>query len=42
MTPEEQQAFLLRRKGRNRAIGLSLAGLCVLFFLITLAKLGAF
>lgn len=29
-----------RQRRRNRAIGLAVAGLCVLFYLITLFKMG--
>ncbi len=36
LSPEEQRARTLR----NRAIGLALAGLVVLFYLVTLSKLG--
>lgn len=42
MTPEEKAAYFESRKNRNKAIGWSLAGVCVLFFLITLVKLGVF
>lgn len=40
MTPDEKAAYYESRKGRNKAIGLGLAGVCVLFFLITIVKLG--
>ena len=30
------------RRSRNIALGLALAGLCVLFYLMTLAKVGGF
>ena len=36
LTPEELRA----RKRRNIAIGLSVGLLCVLFYLVTIAKLG--
>ncbi len=36
LTPEEKQ----RRDKRNRAIGIAVAGLCVLFYLITVFKMG--
>lgn len=42
MTPEEKAAYYESRKGRNKAIGLALAAVCVLFFLITLVKMGVF
>jgi len=40
MTPEEKAAYYETRRGRNKAIGFALAGICVLFFLVTLVKLG--
>ncbi|MEM1021570.1 MAG: hypothetical protein ACFBZ9_03415 [Sphingomonadales bacterium] len=40
MTPDEKQAFLAQRDGRNKAIGFSLAGVALLFFLVTIVKLG--
>ena len=30
------------RRSRNIALGLALAGLCILFYLMTLAKIGGF
>jgi hypothetical protein len=36
LTPEEERA----RRSHNRAIGFVLAGLVVLFYVVTLAKLG--
>lgn len=39
MTPEEQATFIARRKGRNVALGLLLAGLAVLFFGITVVRM---
>jgi hypothetical protein len=30
------------RRSRNIALGLALAGLCILFYLMTLAKVGGF
>lgn len=36
MTPEQLRA----RKRRNSAIGIAIALLCVLFYLVTIAKLG--
>lgn len=36
LTPEEQA----RRAKRNRAIAIAVAGLCVLFYLITVFKMG--
>ena len=40
MTPAEQQAFEARRAARSRAIGLVLGALVVLFFLLTLVRMG--
>ncbi len=40
MTPEETQAFYARRAARSRAIGIVLAVLVVLFFLITVVRMG--
>lgn len=41
-TPEtfDLEAFRARQKARNRALGLLLGALVVLFFAITIAKLG--
>lgn len=39
MTPEEQDAIKRARKGRNRALGLVLVALVVLFYAITWAKI---
>lgn len=39
MTPEERQAFDRRRRARNRAILAVLAGLAVLFYFVSVAKL---
>jgi len=35
--PEE---FARRRRAKNLAIGLAVAGLCLLFFLITVVRMG--
>ncbi len=40
MTPEEEEEFIRRRKGRNVALGLALAGMVVLFYLITIVRIG--
>jgi hypothetical protein len=40
MTPEERQALDRRRRGRNRAMLGALIGLVVLFYLISLARMG--
>ena len=40
MTPEQQEQLKRARKGRNIALALTLLGLVVLFYLITLAKNG--
>ncbi len=39
MTPEEEQVFAKRRRARNWAIMGALAGLVVLFYLISVARL---
>ena len=39
-TPFDKAEFDARRRGRNRALGLALAFFAVLFFAITIAKLG--
>ncbi len=38
MTPEEMAEFKRRRRSRNRALGLVLAALVVLFFFISIAR----
>ena len=40
MTPEEQEQLAKSRKGRNKALALVLVGMVVLFYLITIAKIG--
>ncbi len=40
MNPEEQKELEERRKGRNLAIGLALAGFVLLVFVITVVRLG--
>ena len=40
-TIEETQVIRKRQAARARIMGLTLVGLCVLFFLITLVKVGA-
>lgn len=39
MTPEERTAFEKRRRARNWAILLTLVGLVVLFYFISMARL---
>jgi hypothetical protein len=39
MTPEERTAFERRRRGRNWAIFLTLVGLVVLFYFISMARI---
>jgi hypothetical protein len=39
MTPEERAAFQKRRRARNWAIFLTLVGLVVLFYFISMARL---
>ena len=38
MTPDEQDLLKTRRKGRNKALGLVLFGLVVLFFALTIVR----
>ena len=38
-SPEDEQAWRLRQRGRNRVVGLVLGGFAVLFFAITIVKL---
>lgn len=40
MSAEEQREYQARQKSRSIIMGLILAGLCLLFFLITLVKIG--
>ena len=40
MTPEEQKEFIRRRNARNKVILLALFGFVVLFYLITIARMG--
>jgi hypothetical protein len=40
MTPEEQEQLIAARKGRYKALALVLLGFVVLFFAITIAKIG--
>lgn len=39
MTPEDKAVFERRRRGRNWAILVALAGLALLFYLISMARL---
>ena len=39
-TVEETKIIRARQAARSRVMGLVLVGLCVLFFLITIAKIG--
>ena len=39
MTPEEEQEFKRRQKGRNLVVGGLLLGLAALFYLITIARM---
>jgi hypothetical protein len=41
MTPEEQEQLKRARRGRNIALALVLAGFVVLFYAITIVKVGA-
>ncbi len=40
MTPEEEKEFIRRRKQRNIVIGLMLAGFVILFYAITIVRMG--
>ena len=40
MTPEEQEEFIRRRKARNVVVALGLAGFVVLFYFITIVRIG--
>ena len=40
MTPEEQAALKKARRGRNIALALVMAGFVVLFYAITIVKMG--
>ena len=40
MTPEEEDRLKQSRKGRNKALALVLIGFVVLFYFITIAKIG--
>ena len=40
MTPEEEAEFVRRRKARNLVIGLILGGFAVLFYAITIVRMG--
>ncbi|MEL1250850.1 hypothetical protein [Aurantiacibacter gilvus] len=40
MTPEEQKEFIRRRKARNKVIGLVLLGFVILFYAITIVRMG--
>lgn len=41
MTPQEEEEFKRRRKARNLVFGLVLLGLVVLFYAITIVRIGA-
>ena len=40
MTPEEEKEFVRRRKQRNIALGLILGAFVVLFYMITIVRMG--
>jgi hypothetical protein len=40
MTPEEQERLKKARRGRNLALGLVLLGFVVLFYMITIVRIG--
>jgi hypothetical protein len=39
VTPEEEAEFLRRRRGRNVALALLLAGFAVLFYALTMVRM---
>lgn len=39
MTPEERTEYLARQKARTRVIGLALASLAVLFYVLTFVRM---
>ena len=41
MTPDEEERFKRARRGRNIAVALVLVGLVVLFYAITIVRIGA-
>ena len=41
MTPEEEKEYKRRRKSRNLVVGLVLLGMVVLFYAITIVRIGA-
>lgn len=41
MTPQEEEEFKRRRKSRNIVLGLVLLGFVVLFYAITIVRIGA-
>lgn len=40
-TPEQLEAFLVRRRRRNVAIAIVLAGMVILFYAITIGRMSA-
>ena len=40
MSPEDETEFKRRRRARNRVVGLLLVGFVVLFYLITIVRIG--
>ena len=40
MSDDNAQEFVRRRKARNRAMLVVLIGLCVLFYVMTIARMG--
>lgn len=40
MTPEEEKEYVRRRKQRNIVLGLILAGFVILFYAITIVRMG--
>lgn len=40
MTPEEEQEFIRRRKARNIAVALAIFGFVILFYFVTIVRMG--
>ena len=41
MSDAEKAAFMKKRRGRNIAIALTVAGLCLLFYVVSIVRMGA-
>ena len=40
MTPQQEEELKRRRRGRNIAVGLMLLGFVILFYMITIVRVG--